>query len=159
MRLKPVAPLNIQQAVRDTVVGGVELPAGSLVLCLMRPASLDSSHFPIRSSSGPSAGWPVPAAASASSAKRVSMPFGAGPRMCPGRYLALSEIKMAIAMLLSRFVLDEVRTADGIGSARTAVADHGAGRLADAPAGAIGGPAERCADEAVAMAHDGAPST
>ena len=110
MRLRPVAPLNIQQAIRDTVVGGIELPAGSLVLCLMRPASLDANHFadplefrPERWLTGPSA----------SSAKRVSMPFGAGPRMCPGRYLALSEIKMAVAMLLAAFVVDDVGTADG----------------------------------------------
>ena len=31
------------------------------------------------------------------------MPFGAGPRMCPGRYLALLEMKMAMAMLLGGF--------------------------------------------------------
>ena len=41
------------------------------------------------------------------------MPFGAGPRMCPGRYLALAEIKMAAAMLLSNFEIRSVATADG----------------------------------------------
>jgi cytochrome P450 len=43
-----------------------------------------------------------------SAAKRVSMPFGAGPRICPGRYLALAEIKMVAAMLLSGFEIEEV---------------------------------------------------
>jgi len=113
MRLKPVAPLNIQQAIRDTVVGGVELPAGSLVMCLMRPASLDPDHFPDPLEFRPERWLAGAGNASASSARRVSMPFGAGPRMCPGRYLALSEIKMAIAMLLNHFVVEDVSTADG----------------------------------------------
>jgi cytochrome P450 len=41
------------------------------------------------------------------------MPFGAGPRVCPGRYLALLEIKMAMAMLLGSFEVESVLTADG----------------------------------------------
>jgi cytochrome P450 len=53
------------------------------------------------------------AALSPSSAKRISMPFGAGPRICPGRYLALLEMKMAMAVLLSRFDLVSVETPDG----------------------------------------------
>ncbi|HWI12156.1 MAG TPA: cytochrome P450, partial [Burkholderiaceae bacterium] len=52
-------------------------------------------------------------AASTSAAKRVSMPFGAGPRVCPGRYLALLEIKMAMAMLLAHFDIVAVDTPDG----------------------------------------------
>jgi cytochrome P450 len=50
----------------------------------------------------------------ASSAKRISMPFGAGPRICPGRYLALLEMKMALAMLLGHFDLASVATLDGL---------------------------------------------
>ena len=42
------------------------------------------------------------------SSKRVVMPFGAGPRICPGRYLALAEIKMVTAMLLANFEIAEV---------------------------------------------------
>ena len=41
------------------------------------------------------------------------MPFGAGPRVCPGRYLALLEMKMVMAMLLSQFSIEYVGTADG----------------------------------------------
>ena len=41
------------------------------------------------------------------------MPFGAGPRICPGRYLALLEMKMAMATLLGRFDIADVATADG----------------------------------------------
>lgn len=54
------------------------------------------------------------AAQNASSAKRVSMPFGAGPRICPGRYLALLEMKMAMAVLLGNFDIDNVTTPDGL---------------------------------------------
>jgi cytochrome P450 len=41
------------------------------------------------------------------------MPFGAGPRTCPGRYLALLEMKLAMAMLLARFDILSVATAHG----------------------------------------------
>jgi cytochrome P450 len=110
MRLKPVAPLLMQQAVRDTVAGGVALPAGALVMLLLRPAALDERHFPDANAFRPER-WL--AGVSASSAKRVAMPFGAGPRMCPGRYLALAEIKMVAAMLLAGFEIESVGTVEG----------------------------------------------
>ena len=52
--------------------------------------------------------WLADAGPSASSANRVSMPFGAGPRVCPGRHLAMLEIKMALAVLLGRFEIESV---------------------------------------------------
>ena len=46
-------------------------------------------------------------------AKRISMPFGAGPRICPGRYLAMLEMKIAMTVLLGHFDLLQVSTVDG----------------------------------------------
>src|SRR3954454_19461612 len=114
MRLKPVAPLQMIQAARDRVVADIRIPAGQLVMLLMRPAATDERHFPNPQAFDP-ARWLADSAPgrAASSAKRVAMPFGAGPRLCPGRYLAMHEIKMAIAMLLGGFEIESVGTADG----------------------------------------------
>ena len=114
MRLKPVAPFLLLEALRDTTIGDVAVPAGTLVWCVMRHDSVSDEHFATRRSSSPSAGWPKSGEAND---KRVSMPFGAGPRTCPGRYLALLEIKIAMAMLLGSFDIASVDTPDG-GEAR-----------------------------------------
>ena len=115
MRLKPVAPLIIIQAQRDTVVADVRVPSGSLVLCLMRPGGMNDAKFAEPQAFRPERWLQSEGAAAHSlgSAKRSVMPFGAGPRMCPGRYLALAEIKMVLAMLLANFEIREVATPDG----------------------------------------------
>lgn len=112
MRLKPVVPINTVQALRDTVVDGIAVPAGSLLICLMRPAAVDSKRFPDPNSFRPER-WLAGASQSAFTSKRVAMPFGAGPRICPGRYLALAEIKMVIATLFGIFDIESVKTSEG----------------------------------------------
>jgi cytochrome P450 len=109
MRLKPVAPILPQQAERDTVLGGVAIPKGTLCIFLMRGGTSDARHFARPDVFEPDRWLREEAGAT----KRIAMPFGAGPRMCPGRYLALLEIKMAIATLLGGFRLAAVDSADG----------------------------------------------
>ena len=115
MRLKPVAPFFAVQALRDSVIADIRVPEGTLVWCALRHDSLQERHFaePLKFDPQRWLGEPGQASASASSAKRISMPFGAGPRVCPGRYLALLEIKMAMAMLLAHFDIESVSTPDG----------------------------------------------
>jgi cytochrome P450 len=115
MRLKPVAPQIGLQATRDTVVGDVLLPAGAVAMCVMRRDSVSDRHVPDAASFVPER-WLAEGdpGALAGSAKRTSMPFGAGPRICPGRYLALLEMKMAMAVLLGRFDIERVDTPDGL---------------------------------------------
>ncbi len=117
MRLKPVAPIMPQQALRDSTVGGVQIEAGMIVFGLMRVDAVNEQLVPQAASFEP-ARWLANVQAgqvsqAAGAAKRVSMPFGAGPRICPGRYLALLEMKMAIAVLLQYFDIARVDTADG----------------------------------------------
>ena len=112
MRLRPVAPQLLVQANRDTVVGDVAVPAGTVVIGVMRFDSVDDAFVPQGSQFRPER-WLGEAGLSAASAKRISMPFGAGPRMCPGRYLALQEMKMVLLTLLNTFEIESVATADG----------------------------------------------
>jgi cytochrome P450 len=109
MRLKPVAPINTVEAARDTVVANIEVPKGTLLMCLMRPGGMDERRFPDPAAFSPER-W---LGANAAAPKRASMPFGAGPRLCPGRYLAMLEIKMVAAMLLGGFEIDAVTAPDG----------------------------------------------
>jgi cytochrome P450 len=107
MRLKPVGPFMPLEAVMDTTVKDVHVPKGTLVWCVMRHDSVDEKHFANAQAFAPER-W-----LAQTIDKQISTPFGSGPRTCPGRYLALLEIKVAMAMLLSHFELGSVDTADG----------------------------------------------
>lgn len=112
MRLKPVAPFMPLEALRDTVVAGIRVPARSMVWCVLRHHSVDDEYFPQAAAFDPQRWLPGPDGVVAAD-KKVTMPFGSGPRTCPGRYLALLEIKIAMAMLLGHFHIDKVDTPDG----------------------------------------------
>jgi cytochrome P450 len=113
MRLKPVAPFITLEALEDTIVHDIEVPKGSVVWCVIRHDSVstqlarDAHEFnPWR--------WLEGAAddEGARQLRKSSNPFGAGPRACPGRYLAMLEIKSALAMLLGNFDIASVKTPD-----------------------------------------------
>jgi len=109
MRLKPVAPFRMQQALRDTVVAGVAVPAGTMVWCVARHDTHSETWFRDAQAFQPER-W---LGDEAPTAKRISTPFGAGPRVCPGRYLALVEMKLALAMLLRAFDIESLDTPGG----------------------------------------------
>jgi cytochrome P450 len=118
MRLKPVAPYIPLEALADTTVEDVQVPAGSIVWCVLRHDSVDEKYFPNARAFDPGR-WLVPTGAepitaSVGANKGIAMPFGAGPRTCPGRYLALLEIKIAVAMVLGHFEIESVGTDSGL---------------------------------------------
>ncbi len=108
MRLKPVGPQLPLQANADVLVGDVQVPRGTIVINLLRRDSVREDLVPQASRFEPER-W----LQSDNPAKRSSTPFGAGPRICPGRYLAMLEIKIAMTVLLGHFDIDYVGTADG----------------------------------------------
>ena len=107
MRLKPPVPYMPLEALEDTMVGDVAVPKGTVVTCVLRHDSVDEAYFPDAASFRPER-WLEPQVE-----RKVAMPFGAGPRTCPGRYLALLEIKVAMCMLLAHFDIVSVASPDG----------------------------------------------
>ena len=111
MRLKAVAPMLLGESLRDTVLGDVAVPAGTIVMGLPRVASLDEAHFADAACFNPDR-WRFGAAPDRT-AKGVCAPFGGGPRICAGRYLALLEIKLAITVLLHGFEIESLDAGPG----------------------------------------------
>ena len=97
MRLKPPAPFIPLQANRDCIVGDVQVPKDCVVWCVLRHDSVAQSRLRNAADFDPRR-W-----LDGSNVRQQAMPFGSGPRLCPGRYLSLLEIKVAMACLLGRF--------------------------------------------------------
>jgi len=97
MRLKPPAPFIPLQANRDCVVGDVQVPKDCVVWCVLRHDSVADAKLRNASDFDPQR-W-----LEGGNVRQLAMPFGSGPRLCPGRYLSLLEIKVAMACLLGRF--------------------------------------------------------
>lgn len=126
MRLKPVAPLNVVEANVDCVVDNLSFKKGDFVTILARTMATNPSDFPDAQSYKPerwlaNARINVGAGAGAGDKgerqvnQRAFIPFGSGPRLCPGRSLALLEMKMVLVMMMQNFTispgadLDKVR--------------------------------------------------
>ena len=99
LRLKPVAPLLFLEAVRDTLVDDVTVPAGTRVILVVRPAAGSANGQNPSFTPGADEGGPGRAA---------TLPFGYGPRMCPGRNLALAEMRSVVLMLARHFTVEGV---------------------------------------------------
>jgi cytochrome P450 len=119
MRMRPVAPFLILEALLPTVIGDVAVPAGSGVMTLLRSGPMDQRYFDRPDVFDPER-WLAQRDASERTAtsgtpgrERVSMPFGADPRICPGRNLALLEISLVTSMLFHNFEIKSLRAADG----------------------------------------------
>jgi cytochrome P450 len=102
MRLRPVAPVLSFEALEDTQAGGFPLAAGDIVGALMRLPGMDPRLLDAPEAFRPGR-WLGAEDARNAAAKKALMPFGGGPRFCPGRYLALAEIKMVASMLARNF--------------------------------------------------------
>jgi cytochrome P450 len=113
MRLRPVVPFLMLQALRETSVAGIRIPVDTLIWGVMRSDSVREEYFADARSFRPDRWLGDELAHGAASANRIAMPFGAGPRVCPGRHLAMLEIKMALAVLLGRFDIADVAATSG----------------------------------------------
>jgi cytochrome P450 len=104
MRHKPVAPIIGCEPKVAVDLLGCHLPAGTEILALTRPNAMSEAHFAAAERFDP-ARWLRTDGGPEPHNPRAFIPFGAGPRFCPGRGLALLEIKAVLAMLVRNFDL------------------------------------------------------
>lgn len=110
MRLYPPVWLVSRRALVDDVLGGREIPAGSLVIMTPYLAQRDGSLWadpeefrPERFLGGASpSGEAEPARRARVQADAAYWPFGLGPRMCIGKDFAYVEAITVLAVLLQR---------------------------------------------------------
>lgn len=114
MRLKPVAPLLFLEGLEDEDICGYQIPKGTMITALLSTASFDSALFENPEEFDPHR-WSSMPAENLKKISRELMPFGGGPRLCPGRQLALTEMKIGLIEMIRQFKF--VRT-DGYKASR-----------------------------------------
>ncbi|KHN50687.1 cytochrome P450 [Pectobacterium fontis] len=98
MRLKPVAPLLYLEPTRNTVIDDFFIKKGTPLLLMLNASGFDDALFQQPHDFVPER-WLDRGKAAFSDLQ----PFGGGPRMCPGRSLALMEIKLGFHALCRGF--------------------------------------------------------
>ncbi|KAH7847629.1 hypothetical protein Vadar_028336 [Vaccinium darrowii] len=102
LRLYPPVPTLSREALKDMKIGDIEVPKGAHLFSQIAALHTDPEFWgpdsyefnPGRFANGIAGACKLP---------HLYMPFGVGPRICPGQFLALAEIKLLIALILSNF--------------------------------------------------------
>lgn len=108
LRLKPIAPVYGLTSRRDAVLAGVRVPAGTDLFLLPRAASGNAPSSTPEPRFDPVAAHEATDPALRGPGRAATLPFGFGPRMCPGRNLALAELRTVTLMLAHHFDLEAV---------------------------------------------------
>ena len=108
-RLHPIAAINSVEPLQDVVLDGVEIPQGTRMFFINRPALRDSRNFAQAERYDPER-WTRDRHEGPGSTEahnpRAFLQFGAGPRVCPGRHLAGVEIRLVLSMLMRHFEIE-----------------------------------------------------
>ncbi len=114
MRLKPVAPVIFLESIEEVEIGGVAVPKGTAIMLLTLHGCMQNNHFGTPNEFRPERWQDAPAPGCPHNAKAI-VPFGAGPRFCPGRQLAMIEIKTVMAMVGALFEVWRVESNPPVG--------------------------------------------
>ena len=91
VRFEPVSTFKVREAARDTQIGGVNVPQGAFVQCMVASANRDESVFENADTFN------------IDRRQKPSFGFGFGPHMCIGQFVAKIELQCAINAALDLF--------------------------------------------------------
>jgi cytochrome P450 len=105
VRLRPAASVLFIEAIDDTVIADVAIPADTRLMLLTRHVAVQEASFAHPRRFDPSR-WMTDEHGDGAHDPKAFLAFGAGPRFCPGRNLAFLEAKAALAMLAHNFHIE-----------------------------------------------------
>jgi len=112
MRCKPVAGHVIfLEPNEDVQIEDVFVPKGTPILALNAHLGTQEANFSQASEFRPERWLQAEGENAGAHNTKAFMPFGAGPRFCPGRQLAMLQIKMVTAMLCRDFEVSHPKDA------------------------------------------------
>jgi cytochrome P450 len=91
VRFEPVSTFKVRESARDTEIGGVKIPKGTFVQCMVASANRDESVFENADTFD------------IGRRQKPSFGFGFGPHMCIGQFVAKLELQCAINAILDLF--------------------------------------------------------
>ena len=91
VRFEPVSTFKVREAAVDTEIGGVKIPKGAFVQCLVASANRDETVFENADTFD------------ITRRQKPSFGFGFGPHMCIGQFVAKIELQCAINAILDLF--------------------------------------------------------
>ncbi len=106
MRLKPVAPLHTVEPVEDIDLLGYRIPKATPIFVLARHIAVSEDSFADSKKFDLSRWLKAPSERTGSHNRRAFVPFGGGPRVCPGRSLAMLQFRAVLAMICQNFQLE-----------------------------------------------------
>lgn len=113
LRLKPVAPVWPLETCADVIMDDVAVPAGTPLFLLTRAPGLTDFDGTPATQFDPNR-W-LTKNRQVSHLENVMVPFGGGPRLCPGRSLALLEIRSVVSMVARNFDLSPATDGPPVG--------------------------------------------
>jgi cytochrome P450 len=111
LRARPPVSFFSLEARQDLVVGDVFVPRGTPIQMVIRPTLERLPDGGCPSAFDPDR-WLDPAREPR--ARQSDLAFGSGPRACPGRTLALLEMRLVLGMLSQNFTLQRVGDRDAV---------------------------------------------
>lgn len=114
MRLKPVAPLLVMESNEDIEILGVSIPKGTPLILLTRQIATSETNFFAAQDFRPERWMKASQDQSNPHDPRAFLPFGGGPRFCPGRNLAFLEMRVVLAMFCKHYDFELVEVSGAV---------------------------------------------
>lgn len=102
MRLKPVAPMLALKNYEDEIIENYQIKKGTEIILLLKACGVKSQSFTSPYNFDPERWLKETDKALMSN----MFPFGSGRRSCPGRWLALLEIRLVLSVIFRNFSLE-----------------------------------------------------